>query len=175
MALEAAMADMMKDVQGVLDTANETKAERKPRHSPATSRRPARPRLSARNCGSVNKVRRKSRELEDSLGDMAEASDAWNKLGQGRRARRGSRDLEVYNDAALKQAFQTIDTDKSGSIEQSELTSAIRAMDPNASDQVIIDMIKYADADKDGKVDFEEFKKIMLYKPEEDYKLSDQA
>jgi len=120
-------------------------------------------------------VRRKSRELEDSLGDMAEASDAWNKLGQGRRARRGSRDLEVYNDAALKQAFQTIDTDKSGSIEQSELTSAIRAMDPNASDQVIIDMIKYADADKDGKVDFEEFKKIMLYKPEEDYKLSDQA
>ena len=150
MALEAAMADMMKDVQGVLDTANETKAE-------------------------LNKERRKSRELEDSLGDMAEASDAWNKLGQGRRARRGSRDLEVYNDAALKQAFQTIDTDKSGSIEQSELTSAIRAMDPNASDQVIIDMIKYADADKDGKVDFEEFKKIMLYKPEEDYKLSDQA
>ena len=56
MALEAAMADMMKDVQGVLDTANETKAE-------------------------LNKVRRKSRELEDSLGDMAEASDAWNKLG----------------------------------------------------------------------------------------------
>ena len=47
-------------------------------------------------------------------------------------------------------------------------------MDPNASDQVIIDMIA-ADADKDGKVDFEEFKKIMLYKPEEDYKLSDQA
>ena len=64
MALEAAMADMMKDVQGVLATANETKAE-------------------------LNKVRRKSRELEDSLGDMAEASDAWNKLGQGRRARRG--------------------------------------------------------------------------------------
>ena len=30
-----------------------------------------------------------------------EASDAWNKLGQGRRARRGSRDLEVYNDAAV--------------------------------------------------------------------------
>ena len=27
MALEAAMADMMKDVQGVLDTAKETKAE----------------------------------------------------------------------------------------------------------------------------------------------------
>ena len=130
------MADMMKDVQGVLDTANETKAE-------------------------LNKVRRKSRELEDSLGDMAEASDAWNKLGQGRRARRGSRDLEVYNDAALKQAFQTIDTDKSGSIEQSGLTSAIRAMDPNASDQVIIDMIKYADADKDGKVDFEEFKRAL--------------
>ena len=69
----------------------------------------------------------------------------------------------------------TDEAEKDVSIEQSELTSAIRAMDPNASDQVIIDMIKYADADKDGKVDFEEFKKIMLYKPEEDYKLSDQA
>ena len=28
-------------------------------------------------------------------------------------------------------------------------------------------MIKFADANADGKVDFEEFKKIMLYKPEE--------
>ena len=123
----------------------------------------------------AGKIRRKSKELTDQLSDMAAASDAWKSLHGILGSRRGSRDLEVYNDAALKQAFQTIDTDKSGSIEQSELTSAIRAMDPNASDQVIIDMIKYADADKDGKVDFEEFKKIMLYKPEEDYKLSDQA
>ena len=38
-------------------------------------------------------------------------------------------------------------------------------MDPKATDKVISDMMKFADADDDGKVDFDEFKKIMLYKP----------
>ena len=33
-------------------------------------------------------------------------------------------------------------------------------MDPHAPDHVIVDMIKFADADADSKVDFGEFKKI---------------
>ena len=111
------------------------------------------------------KVRRKSRDLEESLGSMAEASEAWNKLGQGRRARRGSRDLAVYNDDALKAAFDTVDTDSSGFIDKAELSNAIKAMDPSAKDETIEQMMSFADANDDGKCDFDEFKKIMLYKP----------
>lgn len=38
-------------------------------------------------------------------------------------------------------------------------------MDPNCKPAVVDDMMAYADDDDDGKVNFEEFKKIMLYKP----------
>ena len=84
----------------------------------------------------ATKVRRKSRELESELGDMAEASDAWKSLGGGRRARRGSRDLAIYNDEALQEAFNTVDKSGDGQIDYDELSAAIKAMDPKASDQV---------------------------------------
>ena len=84
----------------------------------------------------ATKVRRKSRELENELGDMAEASDAWKSLGGGRRSRRGSRDLAIYNDAALQEAFNTVDKSGDGQIDWGELSAAIKAMDPKASDKV---------------------------------------
>ena len=135
----------------------------------------------------AGKIRRKSKELTDQLSDMAAASDAWKSLHGILGSRRGSRDLSVYTDEALLEAFEEIDTDKSGQIDHAELSAAILKMDPKATDkvrhppgppharrrrapipsppQVISDMMKFADADDDGKVDFDEFKKIMLYKP----------
>ena len=67
---------------------------------------------------------------------MAEASDAWKSLGGGRRSRRGSRDLAIYNDAALQEAFNTVDKSGDGQIDWGELSAAIKAMDPKASDKV---------------------------------------
>ena len=113
----------------------------------------------------AGKIRRKSKELTDQLSDMAAASDAWKSLHGILGSRRGSRDLSVYTDEALLEAFEEIDTDKSGQIDHAELSAAILKMDPKATDKVISDMMKFADADDDGKVDFDEFKKIMLYKP----------
>ena len=113
----------------------------------------------------AGKIRRKSKELADQLSDMAAASDAWKSLHGILGSRRGSRDLSVYTDEALLEAFEEIDTDKSGQIDHAELSAAILKMDPKATDKVISDMMKFADADDDGKVDFDEFKKIMLYKP----------
>lgn len=138
---------------------------------------------------SAAKTRRKSKELEATLSSMAAASDSWNALG-GRRSRRGSRD---YTDEALQQTFNEIDDDKSGHIDRSELekvrshpqnpsacctpqtprqkmplldvAQAIFKMDPNCKSTTIDEMMAYADDDDDGKVTFEEFKKIMLYKP----------
>ena len=128
----------------MLDTANETKAE-------------------------LNKVRRKSRELEDSPATWPRRRTRGTSSARAAHAR-----LARPRGVQRRRAEAGLPDDRQERLHRAgELTSAIRAMDPNASDQVIIDMIKYADADKDGKVD--EFKKIMLYKPEEDYKLSDQA
>ena len=107
----------------------------------------------------AGKIRRKSKDLEASL-DLMAASDAWNALG-GRRSRRGSRD---YTDESLKEAFERIDADHSGHIDHAELSAAIREMDANASAVTIAEMMSFADADGNGEVDFEEFKKIMLYK-----------
>eukprot|EP00321_Phaeocystis_globosa_P016697 CAMPEP_0118820138 /NCGR_PEP_ID=MMETSP1162-20130426/7489_1 /TAXON_ID=33656 /ORGANISM="Phaeocystis Sp, Strain CCMP2710" /LENGTH=164 /DNA_ID=CAMNT_0006750497 /DNA_START=33 /DNA_END=527 /DNA_ORIENTATION=- len=109
----------------------------------------------------AGKIRRKSKDLEASL-DMMAASDAWNALGGGgRRSRRNSRD---YTDEQLMEAFKKIDTDQSGHIDHAELSAAIREMDPNVSAVTIAEMMSFADADGNGEVDFDEFKKIMLYK-----------
>ena len=84
----------------------------------------------------AGKIRRKSKELTDQLSDMAAASDAWKSLHGILGSRRGSRDLSVYTDEALLEAFEEIDTDKSGQIDHAELSAAILKMDPKATDKV---------------------------------------
>jgi len=111
--------------------------------------------------GDLGRVRRRSKDIEHDLNSLAEAAAEWNMLAGGRN-RRNSKD---YTDESLLEAFHEIDTDKSGSIEEAELEAAIRAMDPNASSAKIRDMLDFADADGDGQVTFEEFKKIMCYNP----------
>ena len=145
------------------------------------------------------RVRRRSKDIEHDLNNLAEAAAEWNMLAGGGRNRRNSKD---YTDEALMEAFHEIDTDKSGTIEEEELEAAIRKMDPSASGAKIRDMLDFADSDGDGKcvtaqflplpsraaappamliggplshmqtlalfarrVGFDEFKKIMMYKP----------
>ena len=112
------------------------------------------------------KVRRKSKDLEEQLGGLesqfAAASDEWNKLGTN--VRRQSRD---YSDTDLLQAFKVVDADANGSIDRSELAKAIKAVDPGVSEETIDSMVKFADANEDGKVSLVEFKKIMLYKKDD--------
>jgi len=112
--------------------------------------------------GDLGRVRRRSKDIEHDLNSLAEAAAEWNMLAGGGRNRRNSKD---YTDESLLEAFHEIDTDKSGSIEEAELEAAIRAMDPSASAAKIRDMLDFADADGDGLVTFEEFKKIMMYNP----------
>lgn len=136
-SLEKEMAALLGQTQGVLGDAKNAQSQ-------------------------ARSVRRKSKDLEESLDQIGQQmSDQWNSLG-GRRSRRGSRD---YTDEALKCAFDKVDKDKSGHIEHGELEAAIKEMDPNCSQQTVKEMMEFADKDGDGKVDFEEYKKIMLYKP----------
>jgi len=102
----------------------------------------------------AGKVRRKSKDLEQQLGEL----ESWSKLGM----RRNSRE---YDEDTLKEAFEAIDKDKSGTIDQDELKTAISNCEKNLSDAKVDEMMKFADADGDGKVNFQEFKKVMLMKP----------
>ena len=75
----------------------------------------------------------------------------------------------IYNDAALQEAFNTVDKSGDGQIDWGELSAAIKAMDPKrptsaralpvhnssrarAAIPVIEDMMSFADKDGDGKV-----------------------
>jgi len=109
----------------------------------------------------ASKVRRKSKDLQDQLADMAGAEKSWEALGN--RSRRGSRD---YSDDNLEATFAKWDKDGSGSIDLEELGSAVREIEPNISDAGIAKMMEFADEDETGCISLDEFKKVMLKKPE---------
>lgn len=89
---------------------------------------------------------------------MGRRAQVWRSLGGFDKKRRDSKD---FSDEALRAAFDAIDLDGSGSVTEAELTQAIRASNPGASDKVIKEMIKFADQDGNGTIDFNEYKTIM--------------
>ena len=61
--------------------------------------------------------------------------------------------------AELKKAFEVMDTNKDGVVTKDELTTLLKNLGENVSDDVIDEMIKIADENGDGKIQFEEFVK----------------
>lgn len=64
-------------------------------------------------------------------------------------------DLDVIAD--LREIFNLIDVDRSGHLSFEEFTQMIRCLNPNSSDAEITRMVKAADKDGNGEIDFEEF------------------
>ncbi|RDW68546.1 hypothetical protein BP5796_09203 [Coleophoma crateriformis] len=62
---------------------------------------------------------------------------------------------------AYRQAFSLFDTNGDGSISINELSSVMKSLGQNASDEEIEDMINEVDQDRNGTIDFEEFVKMM--------------
>ena len=57
----------------------------------------------------------------------------------------------------LKRAFDKIDTNKDGSVSREELRGILKGLGEAFSDQAVDDMIKKADINGDGKIQFDEF------------------
>ena len=66
-----------------------------------------------------------------------------------------------FTDAELRTAFDAIDTDQSGDIDLSELTVALKAINPDADEETLAKMIAIGDVDGDKEVSFYEFKKLI--------------
>merc|ERR1712216_1087657 len=62
----------------------------------------------------------------------------------------------------IKTAFLTFDADGSGFITKEELIETLTTMGDPVDEETIVGMIAEADLDGDGKINYEEFTKIML-------------
>jgi hypothetical protein len=89
-------------------------------------------------------VRKLSEGLGEELEAIMAASQAWNSLG----SHSGSK---VLTDAELRVAFDSIDTDSSGSIEAEELVATIQCANSTLSNTTVAEMMSYADTDGDGR------------------------
>jgi len=67
-------------------------------------------------------------------------------------------------EAELRQAFKVFDMDSNGFIDANELKITMFNLGENLGDKDIKHMIKLADKNKDGKIDYEEFIRMMYHK-----------
>ena len=101
-------------------------------------------------------------DLEKGFTDIAEASSVWQNLGGFKRNRRNSKEL---NEDELREAFNKIDKDGSGSIDREELEEALNkemeAEGKKLTADQIDQLMNFADADGNGEIDFDEYKTII--------------
>ncbi|KAF9607026.1 hypothetical protein IFM89_030799 [Coptis chinensis] len=69
---------------------------------------------------------------------------------------------EVDADEELKEAFRVFDKDQNGFISANELRHVMISLGESLTDEEANQMIKEADLDGDGQVNYEEFVRMML-------------
>ncbi|RZB49559.1 Calmodulin-like protein 8 isoform B [Glycine soja] len=69
---------------------------------------------------------------------------------------------ETEAEEELKEAFRVFDKDHDGYISPSELRSVMRTIGEKVTDEEVEQMVKEADLDGDGLIDYEEFVRMML-------------
>jgi Ca2+-binding EF-hand superfamily protein len=68
-------------------------------------------------------------------------------------------------DRELREAFKVFDADGSGSISKSEMKKLMKKLGQTLSDAELDAMMDEVDTDKNGEIDFEEFKNMMVRNP----------
>ena len=65
--------------------------------------------------------------------------------------------LSAEQIAELKKAFDVMDANKDGVVTKDELKTLLKGLGEEVTDEVVDEMIKIADENGDGKIQFEEF------------------
>ncbi|CAL9137815.1 unnamed protein product [Musa acuminata var. zebrina] len=71
-------------------------------------------------------------------------------------------DMELWQDEELKEAFKVFDNDQNGYISASELRNVMMNLGEKLTDEEVDQMIREADLDGDGQVNYEEFVQMMM-------------
>ena len=71
---------------------------------------------------------------------------------------------DTDTDEELLEAFKVFDRDGNGFITSHELRNVMNSLGENLTPEEIEEMIKEADLDNDGQIDYEEFVKMMMSK-----------
>ncbi|KAG2232007.1 hypothetical protein INT48_004817 [Thamnidium elegans] len=87
--------------------------------------------------------------------------NVWEKkLTKKKKKKRMSGAADTEDD--LLDAFKVFDKDNDGYITPDELRQVMKQLGQKLSEQEVDEMIKEADADSDGKIDYKEFGKMMV-------------
>ena len=70
--------------------------------------------------------------------------------------------MSAPTEAQLKEVFDTFDADKNGSIDATEIKAVCESLGLEANASEVEELIKQADEDGNGKIEFEEFKKAVM-------------
>lgn len=72
-----------------------------------------------------------------------------------------SKHISVHEEDELLECFRAFDKNNDGFISRQELEEVMSRLGENLSPQEISDMMNEADTNKDGQIDFKEFKKLI--------------
>ena len=71
---------------------------------------------------------------------------------------------DTDSEEELKEAFRVFDKDQNGFISASELRHVMTNLGEKLTDEEVDEMIREADVDGDGQINYEEFVKVMMAK-----------
>ncbi|KAL4371815.1 hypothetical protein AHAS_Ahas06G0203500 [Arachis hypogaea] len=72
---------------------------------------------------------------------------------------------DTDSEEELKEAFRVFDKDQNGFISAAELRHVMTNLGEKLTDEEVDEMIREADVDGDGQINYEEFVKVMMAKP----------
>ncbi|GAY33419.1 hypothetical protein CUMW_007130 [Citrus unshiu] len=81
---------------------------------------------------------------------------------------------DTDSEEELKEAFRVFDKDQNGFISAAELRHVMTNLGEKLTDEEVDEMIREADVDGDGQINYEEFVKVMMANHEEAMKMADQ-
>uniref|UniRef100_A0A162AFH3 EF-hand domain-containing protein n=1 Tax=Daucus carota subsp. sativus TaxID=79200 RepID=A0A162AFH3_DAUCS len=102
---------------------------------------------------------------DDQISEFKEAFSLFDKDGDGQPfSSQIYAFLDTDSEEELKEAFRVFDKDQNGFISAAELRHVMTNLGEKLTDEEVDEMIREADVDGDGQINYEEFVKVMMAK-----------